>query len=118
MYAMRRAGIVALAALAGCGSGGIEGTLQWQGNPVVHSSGGSAGATAAGTIRNTTSHSVTLAARQMRLLDDRGTKVAGRVRVGSSELAAGASTRLVARWKSGKPVRIDYGAGTLALPSP
>jgi hypothetical protein len=53
----------------------------------------------------------------MRLLDDHGRKVAGRIRVSSSSLASGASTSLTARWKSGDPVRIDYGAGTLALPS-
>ena len=53
----------------------------------------------------------------MRLLDDRGRKVAGKIRVASGELASGASTSLTAMWKSGDPVRIDYGAGTLPLPS-
>jgi hypothetical protein len=70
-----------------------------------------------GRIHNTTSHSVSLPPKSMRLLDDRGRKVAGRIRVGRSELAAGGSTGLRATWKAGKPVRIDYGAGTLALPS-
>jgi hypothetical protein len=109
---MRRAGIALVVALAGCGGSGIEGTLQWAQPPSVsrHSLNGS--------IQNTTSHSVRVEPKGMRLLDDRGQKVAGRIRVkGSGQLPAGASTRVTATWKSGKPVRIDYGAGTLALPS-
>src|SRR3954468_9924683 len=109
---MRRVGIVLLVALAGCGGGGLEGTLQWAEPPAV------SGRSVSGSVQNTTSHSVTLGPKRMRLLDDRGKKVRGRIRVGRSELAAGASTSLRATWKSGNPVRIDYGSGTLALPSP
>jgi hypothetical protein len=108
---MHRAWIVLLVALAGCGSGGIEGTLQWAQPPAVSAH------SLRGSIQNKTSHSVSLDAKSMRLLDDRGRKVAARVRVANGELAAGASTRLNATWRSGNPVRIDYGAGTLALPS-
>lgn len=109
---MRLAGIaIVLLALAGCGSSGIEGTLRWEQPPSVsaHSLNGS--------IQNTTSHSVTLDPKAMRLLDDRGKKVAAKLHVASGKLASGASTSLGATWKSGNPVRIDYGAGTLALPS-
>jgi hypothetical protein len=53
----------------------------------------------------------------MRLLDDRGNRVPGTFRVDQTKIPAGASTSVSATWKSGKPVRIDYGAGTLALPS-
>jgi len=104
--------LVLMVILAGCGSSGLEGTLAWDGTPQrsAHA--------AAGQLRNTTSHSVTLVPKSMRLLDDRGRKVAGRIRVGTGELAAHQSTRLNAAWKSGDPVRIDYGSGTLALPSP
>ena len=35
-----------------------------------------------------------------------------------ARLAPGEAAPLVGTWKSGKPVRIDYGAGALALPSP
>jgi|SRR3954452_9432892 hypothetical protein len=108
---MRRVGIVLLVALAGCGSSGIEGTLSWKQAPSV------VGRSVNGSIQNTTSHSVTVVPKSMRLLDDRGRKVAARIRVGRSELGSGEATRLRATWKSGKPVRIDYGAGTLALPS-
>jgi hypothetical protein len=111
MWPMRRAGIVVLAVLAGCGGSGLEGTLRWQKPPSVASH------SLSGRIQNATSHSVSLDPKAMRLLDDHGRKVGGRVHVGSPELRSGASTRLVARWRSGKPVRIDYGAGTLALPS-
>src|SRR5690242_10492435 len=103
--------IVLVCALAGCGGGGLEGVLAWDGDPVVND--GSAG----GRVRNTTSHSVDLNPKTMRLLDDRGRKVAGRIRVGDGVLAAHASTALHASWKSGKPVRIDYGAGALPLTS-
>jgi hypothetical protein len=109
---MRRAGIVLLAALAGCGGSGLEGTLQWARPPAV------SGHSLSGTLQNKTSHSVSLDPKSMRLLDDHGRKVGARIRLTDSELAAGASTSLRASWKSGKPVRIDYGAGTLALPSP
>ena len=113
MYAhMRRAGIVLLVVgLAGCGGGGLSGTLAWEQPPVVSAHGLN------GSIKNTTSHSLTLSAQSMRLLDDRGRKVAARIRLGRSALASGEATSLRASWKSGKPVRIDYGAGTLALRS-
>jgi hypothetical protein len=100
-----------LVILAGCGSGSFEGTLRWREDPVVHAG------RVTGSVENTTSHSLSLDPKGMRLLDNRGEKVAGRIRVGRFELPSGASTSLSARWKSGKPVRIDYGAGTLALPS-
>jgi hypothetical protein len=109
---MRRAGIVLLAALAGCGGSGLEGTLQWAQPPATSAH------SLTGSLQNKTSHSVSLDPKSMRLLDDHGRKVGGRIRVKNSELAAGASTSLTASWKAGKPVRIDYGAGTLALPSP
>jgi hypothetical protein len=109
---MRRAGIaILLVALAGCGSSGIQGTLDWAQPPAVsaHSLNGS--------VVNKTSHSVTLDAKSMRLLDDRGKKVGARIRVAGGKLAAGASTSVTATWKSGDPVRLDYGTGTLPLPS-
>jgi hypothetical protein len=108
---MRRAGIVLLLALAGCGGSGLEGTLQWAQPPAV------SGHSLRGSVQNTTSHSVSLDPKSMRLLDDHGRKVGGRIRVTNTKVAAGASTNVTATWKSGKPVRIDYGAGTLALPS-
>jgi len=108
---MRRALIVLAALMVGCGGSGLEGTLQWEQAPAV------SGHSLRGTIKNTTSHSVTLSPKSMRLLDDRGEKVAGRIRVAQEKLAAGSSTSLRATWKSGNPVRIDYGSGTLALPS-
>src|SRR4051812_44617996 len=109
---MRRAGIVLIVALAGCGGSGIEGTLQWAQPP------SGSGRSVSGTVENTTSHSVSLNPKTMRLLDDNGKKVTARIRVGQSKLGAGASTSLRATWRSGNPVRIDYGSGTLALPSP
>jgi hypothetical protein len=106
---------VVLVALAGCGSSAIEGTLEWAQPASVSSH------SLSGHVRNTTSHSVTVDPSSIRLLDDRGRKLPGRIHVagvaGSTSLAAGASVRLTASWKSGKPVRIDYGSGTLALPS-
>lgn len=108
---MRRTGIVLLLALAGCGGGEFEGTLRWAQPPSL------SGRSLKGDLENRTSHSVALNPKGIRLLDDRGRKVAARIRVGTGDLPAGASTRLTATWKSGKPVRIDYGAGTLALPS-
>ena len=110
---MRRVGIVLVACLAfaGCGGGGLEGTLQWAQPPSV------SGRSLSGTLENTTSHSVTLDAKRMRLLTDDGKKVAARIRVDQPKLGSGASTGVSATWKSGNPVRIDYGAGTLALPS-
>jgi hypothetical protein len=112
MYAdMRRAGIVVLAGLVGCGSSGLSGTLAWEQPPVVSAHGLN------GSIQNTTSHSVTLSEKSMRLLDDRGRKVGARIRIGRPKLASGEATSLRASWRNGKPVRIDYGAGTLALRS-
>jgi hypothetical protein len=108
---MRRACALLAVLVVGCGSSGIEGTLQWSSPPSVSGHG------ARGVVKNTTSHSQALDPKSMRLLDDGGRKVAGRIRVGESALPAHASTTLLATWKSGKPVRIDYGAGTLALPS-
>ena len=108
---MRRVGIVLFVALAGCGGSGIEGTLQWAQPPAV------SGRSLSGTLENTTSHSVTLDSKRMRLLNDDGEKVAGRIRVGRSVLDSGGSTTVRAVWKSGNPVRIDYGSGALALPS-
>jgi hypothetical protein len=109
---MRRVGIVLVVALAGCGGSGLEGTLQWAQPPSV------SGRSVSGTVENTTSHSVSLNPKSMRLLDDGGEEVDARIRVGRSELASGDSTSMRAVWKSGNPVRIDYGSGTLALPSP
>ncbi|MFL5840426.1 MAG: hypothetical protein ACJ77Z_08240 [Thermoleophilaceae bacterium] len=109
---MKRLACIAAAAFAvgGCGSG-LEGTLAWKSDPV-------AGAHAvSGSVRNTTSHPVSLDPKAMRFLDSDGRKVAGRIRTGTARLAAHASTTLRGTWKSGKPVRIDYGTGTLALPS-
>jgi hypothetical protein len=103
--------LAALVVLAGCGGGGIEQTLDWAQPPAVSSH------ALTGRVRNTTSHSVTLDPRAMRLLDDGGRRVRGRIEVGARELAGGAATRLRAHWMTGKPVRIDYGSGTLALPS-
>jgi hypothetical protein len=105
------AAVVVVVVVGGCGGGGIEGTLAWTSDPVVgaHSLNGS--------VRNTTSHSVALGPKSMRLLDADGRKVKGRISVGMDPLPAHASTTLRATWKSGKPVRIDYGSGTLALPS-
>lgn len=110
---MRRGISVALCAvaLAGCGSTGIQGTLDWRATPQV------SGQSLHGVVQNTTSHSVALDPKSMRLLDDRGRKVAARIQVGSRSVPAHGSAPLSATWKSGKPVRIDYGSGTLALPS-
>jgi hypothetical protein len=105
------AGLVALV-LAGCGGGStIQGTLAWSSDPVVRPF------SVNGSVRNTTSHSVALNPKSMRLLDADGRKVKGRISAGSDPLPAHASTTLRAGWKSGKPVRIDYGTGALALPS-
>jgi hypothetical protein len=104
--------------LAGCGGSGLQGTLAWKHKPAVFTRPGSSSHSVAGFVRNTTSHAVDLDARQMRLLDADGRKVTGRIQLRSAHLPAGASTALAATWRSGKPVRIDYGAGALALPSP
>lgn len=108
---MRRSVLIAgLAVLAGCGSSAIQGTASWVGAPRV------AGHTLSGELRNTTGHSLGLDVKSMRLLDDHGRKVAARIRVGSASVAAHGTTSVRATWRSGKPVRIDYGEGTLALP--
>ena len=109
---MRRAiAILALAVLAGCGNSGIEGTLGWDGDPDVtaHSLNG--------TLKNNTSHSVNSNAKSMRLLDADGRKVTARIRVRTDKIPAHGTTSITATWKSGKPVRIDYGTGALPLPS-
>ena len=109
---MRRLGLVLLVALSGCGGSGIEGTLEWDKPPALSAH------SLTGSIQNTTSHSLSLDPKRMRLLDERGRKMAARIRIGRGEIASGNTTSLRATWTSGKPVRIDYGAGTLALPSP
>ncbi|MFL5893728.1 MAG: hypothetical protein ACJ76Z_01280 [Thermoleophilaceae bacterium] len=110
---MARVLAIALAAavVGGCGGGGLQGTLAWQGQPQASSN------AAGGRVRNTTSHAVDLNPKTMRLLDADGRKVAARFQVGSSRLPAHALTSLRVRWRAGKPVRIDYGQGTLAIPS-
>jgi hypothetical protein len=108
---MRRAALMAVLVLSGCGSGGLEGTLAWTSDPAIGSH------SANGSIRNSTSHAVALDPKSMRLLDSDGRKVKGRIVVGDDPLAAHASTTLRATWKSGKPVRIDYGSGALPLTS-
>lgn len=101
---------------AGCGSSALTGTLEWRKAPAVFSDPGG-GRSIAGFIRNTTSHAVDLDVRQMRLLDADGRRVQARLELRRSHLPPGAAASLVATWKAGKPVRIDYGSGTLALPS-
>jgi hypothetical protein len=110
---MRRSISIAIAVLlAGCGGGSaIEGTLAWAGDPVVGAH------RLSGVVRNTTSHPVTLDARVMRLLDASGRKLGGRFSVERRQVEGGRSVRVVAVWRSGKPVRIDYGTGALPLPS-
>jgi hypothetical protein len=98
-------------AVAGCGSGGLQGSLEWASGPATsaHSAGG--------VVRNTTGHRVALDPHALRLLDDQGRKVAAHFSVAQTSLPAHATTRLEARWRAGKPVLIDYGAGTLRLTS-
>jgi hypothetical protein len=109
---MRRALLLtALIVVAGCGGSGLEGVLQWEGDPNV------AARALNGTIRNTTDHAVDLDAGAMRLLDADGRKIKARFRLDREEVPRGGQTRVRVTWKAGKPVRIDYGAGTLALPS-
>jgi len=95
--------------LAGCGSGGLRGSLEWSDGPSV------SGRSVSGTVRNTTGHTVDLNPHALRLLDENGRKVKGRFSVGQTTLPAHAKTTLEARWTSGKPVRIDYGSGALRL---
>jgi hypothetical protein len=110
---------LALAALPGCGgNSAIKQSLAWRKPPSEFTSPGSKRHTVAGIVKNTTSHTVNLDVRNMRLLDDQGRKVKGRIQIRRARLPAGGTTPLVATWKAGKPVRIDYGAGTLALTSP
>jgi hypothetical protein len=107
-------GLLALAlalGVGGCGAGGLRGSLEWQGAPTLGAR------SASGVVRNTTGHAVDIDAHALRLLDDQGRKVDGRFSVATPHLAAHATTRLEARWHAGKPVRIDYGAGTLRLTS-
>ena len=100
-----------MAAFAGCGSGGLRGSLEWSTGPVVHAH------SASGVVRNTTGHSVDLNPHALRLLVDNGRKVAGHFSVTQTHLAKHATSALAVTWKSGKPVRIDYGAGALVLTS-
>ena len=104
--------ILVVVVLAGCGSTTLQGVLSWKGEPAT------SGNAVSGQVDNTTSHSVNLDPKSMRLLDDRGRKVPGHFTVGTGVLPSHQTTSLHATWKSGRPVRIDYGAGTLALPSP
>jgi hypothetical protein len=102
---------IALFALAGCGSSGIEGVFEWAQPPRVGAN------SLQGTLHNTTSHSEDLSTSAMRLLDDRGRKVVAKFHAGATSVPAHGSTTVTATWKSGTPVRFDYGAGALALPS-
>lgn len=103
--------LVLVVLLAACGNSSIEQTLEWKGSPKVDVR------SASGVIRNTTSHAVDLRAKSMRLLDGDGKKVSGRFRVERQHVGGGGTSRLVVTWRSGDPVRIDYGAGTLPLGS-
>jgi hypothetical protein len=100
--------------IAGCGGGsGLAQALTWDGAPRVQ------GRTVSGTVRNTTSHSVTLDPKEIRFLDPDGRSLHAKgVHVAKPKLAAGETTRLSAGW-TGKttPSRLDYGAGTLSLSS-
>lgn len=107
----RLAATAVLVAVAGCGGSAIQGVLEWAQPPVLQ------GHTLTGTLRNGTSHSEQLSVSRMRLLDERGRKVRARIRVSTSSLASHATAAIRATWKSGTPVRIDYGAGTLSLRS-
>lgn len=109
---MKRLACIGAAAwvVGGCGSG-LEGTLAWERDPVVRAH------SLTGSVRNTTSHSVTLDPKAMRLLDGEGRKVPGRIFTSEERLGKGATSSFRATWKSGTPVRIDYGSGALALPS-
>jgi hypothetical protein len=53
----------------GCGSSGIEQTLVWDADP------GSGAHSVNGSVRNTSSHSLALSPKSMRLLDADGRKV-------------------------------------------
>ena len=98
-------------AMAGCGSGGLRGSLEWSAGPTATAHSGN------GEVRNTTGHKVDLDPHALRLLDADGRKVKGHFSVGTTSLPAHATTALEARWTSGKPVRIDYGSGALRLTS-
>jgi hypothetical protein len=104
-------GLALALALGGCGSSGIQGTLEWQGSPVIRPH------VLRGVLHNTTSHSVSLDPGAMRLLNDRGQKVRARIRASTSSLPAHGTASVSATWKAGDPVRIDYGEGTLPLRS-
>lgn len=107
---MRRlAAILTLLALAGCGNSGIQGVLEWAAPPRVSER------TLSGTLRNTTSHAEPLSAGEIRLLDEHGRRVRARIHVSTTSLSAHATAVIRATWRSGSPVRIDYGAGTLPL---
>ena len=114
---MRRAiGIGLLTSvLAGCGSAGLRGALEWTGVTRFSELGSVHGVS--GHVRNTTSHAIDLHPAEMRLLDAGGRKVRGRISLGRMHLPPHGITRLSVRWRAGKPVRIDYGSGTLRLTS-
>jgi hypothetical protein len=111
---VRRGLAIALTvALAACGSG-LEGTLAWKGDPLRSSN------AVRGTVVNTTSNTMELDPAAMRLLDGDGRKVRARIRVGAGgkvSLPAGETTGVSATWRNGDPTRLDYGAGTLQLPT-
>jgi hypothetical protein len=108
---MRRAGVaLVLALLVGCGSG-IQQTLVWKQSPAVSAH------SAHGVVSNTTSRSFPLDTHAMRLLDENGRKVKGHFTISPARVPRHGTATLTATWKSGKPVRIDYGAGTLPLGS-
>jgi len=109
--------VLALVAVAGCGNSGIQGTLVWRTPPTVRAQAGRSPGIVEGIVRNTTSHGVRIDPRQMRLLDADGHKVKATIRIGRPQLPPGGAAALGATWSAGKPVRIDYGAGTLALTS-
>jgi hypothetical protein len=108
----RSIGIALLAvALAGCGSGGLRGSLAWSGSPSLRAH------SASGIVRNVSGHTVDLDPHALRLLDADGRKVAGTFSVARAHISRHETTRLTVHWRTGKPVRIDYGAGTLRLTS-
>jgi hypothetical protein len=97
-------------AIAGCGGSGLKGTLAWDGTPDRTAN------ALRGTIVNTTSNTVTVDPKTMRLLDDDGRKVAARIRLAKTKVPPGGTTAVTATWRKGDPTRLDYGAGTLQLP--
>jgi hypothetical protein len=107
---MKRAFLLTTLAIAGCS--GLQGTLEWQGEPAIR------GRELSGTVRNTTSATVDVREREIRFLDDDGRSVkADKVHITDQELDAGETTRIRASWRGKRtPTRLDYGAGTLQFP--